>query len=117
MTSFSHTKAVGQALAFVQEQCGEPVSIAQLCEAAGVCARTLRHAFHAVHGVSPKQYLIRCALDGAHNALQQADGVRGAVTQVATEYGFFELGRFAGAYRHRFGELPSDTLRACVNNR
>ena len=33
------------------------------------------------------------------------------VTDVAMAYGFFELGRFAGRYRHAFGEAPSRTLR------
>jgi hypothetical protein len=33
------------------------------------------------------------------------------VTDIATEHGFWELGRFSVNYRHIFGETPSVTLR------
>jgi transcriptional regulator GlxA family with amidase domain len=111
MTTPSHAQAVQRALSLVDELAGEPVSIVELSRAAGVSQRTLRTAFHEVHGLSPKQNLIRHGLQAAHSALQRAHGARGAVTYVATECGFFELGRFASAYRRLFGELPSTTLR------
>lgn len=112
MRAFSRSDLVRRALAVFERRRGEPITIRDLCRAAGVCERTLRNAFHAVYGVSPKQYLIRRGLDAAHDALQHARAGRGVVTHVATDYGFFELGRFAAAYRRRFGERPSDTLRA-----
>ena len=111
MPSRSHVRAVERALAVIRSHAGEPLSIAELSRAAGVSERTLRNAFHDVHGLSPKQYLIRHGLEEAHSALLQAHGARGAVTHVATDCGFYELGRFAGAYRELYGELPSDTLR------
>ena len=111
MSCISHPQVVRRALAAVAEYAGGRPLIADLCRAAGVSERTLRNAFHDVHGLSPKQYLLRHGLEHARQALQVAQDTRGAVTLVATEHGFFELGRFAGAYRQLFGERPSDTLR------
>jgi transcriptional regulator GlxA family with amidase domain len=107
----SRPQAVRRALDLLAEKAGEPVTIVDLSRAACVSERTLRNAFHAMHQLSPKKYVIRARLEEARHALQLARGVRGAVTRVATDCGFYELGRFAGAYRHLFGESPSDTLR------
>jgi AraC family ethanolamine operon transcriptional activator len=106
----SYSQAVRRALAAATGAACR-VRIADLCRAAGVSERTLRNAFHAVHGLSPKQYLRRERLEAARRRLEVARGAPGIVTAVATECGFFELGRFAVAYRELFGERPSDTAR------
>lgn len=111
MRSLSRTAIVRRALVVVVAGSSDPIHITDLYRAAGVSERTLRNAFHHVLGISPKQYLIRRRLEEAHRALLEAHGARGAVTRVATTNGFFELGRFAGTYRHTFGVLPSITLR------
>jgi transcriptional regulator GlxA family with amidase domain len=88
-----------------------PLHIADLCAAAAVSQRTLRNAFHVVHGTSPYRYLRGFRMREARNALLSPDCAGLTVTQVATRFGFFELGRFAVEYRMTFGESPSETLR------
>jgi transcriptional regulator GlxA family with amidase domain len=108
---------VARVMAFLRDNIGEPVTVAELSRMAGVSERTLRAAFHDVIGLSPKQYAISGRLRAAHAALIAADPGTTTVTDVAMAYGFFELGRFAERYRHAFGEVPSRTLRHVAASR
>lgn len=101
-------------MTFLRDNLGEPVTVTDLSRMVGVSERTLRAAFHDVIGISPKKYTITQRLQAAHQALSSADPETTTVTDVAMTFGFFELGRFAGRYRHIFGEVPSETLRHAV---
>jgi transcriptional regulator GlxA family with amidase domain len=87
------------------------VPMTELCRLVGLSERTLRNAFYQVHGVSTKRWLKAERLRAVHTALSAASG-GATVTGVATGFGFYELGRFAGIYKAAFGEAPSATLRA-----
>jgi transcriptional regulator GlxA family with amidase domain len=87
------------------------VGIAELCRLAGVERRTLLRAFRAIHATTPSRYLRALRLDLAKQALLAPGAGRKTVTEVATRFGFRELGRFAADYRAAFGESPSETLR------
>ena len=50
-------------------------------------------------------------MQAVRRVLQNADPKVTRVTDIATEHGFWELGRFAVKYRHMFGETPSTTLK------
>ena len=107
----SRLKVVARAEAVLQEQKDEPISIAALSEAVGVSERTLRNAFTDVYRQSPKRYLVTRRLQAVRRALRAAATPGATVTGIATEHGFFELGRFALKYKAAFGESPSHTLR------
>ena len=94
----------------VKENPEQPLYIPELCTAIGVSDRTLRVCCQEQLGMSPKRYLLLRRMHLARQALR--DGSPGAttVTEIATQYGFWQFGRFAGAYRSLFGEAPSTTL-------
>ena len=85
--------------------------VAELCRAAGASERTLRACCQEHLGMSPTRYLWLRRMHLARRALRMADPAATSVTEVATSYGFWELGRFSVAYRSLFGESPSASLR------
>jgi AraC family ethanolamine operon transcriptional activator len=103
---------VEDAIAYVERTQAYRVTVAELCEMLDVGRRTLEYAFRDVLGTSPKAYFIGRALEAAHHTLRAATPADRTVTEVATEFGFWHLGRFSVTYRAVFGEPPSQTLRA-----
>ncbi len=61
--------------------------------------------------MGPIRYLTLRRMHLVRRALLRSDPSKVTVTQIVTDHGFWELGRFAVAYRTLFGESPSDTLR------
>jgi AraC-like DNA-binding protein len=88
-----------------------PLTLAELCAALGVNARTLRLITHDYVGMGPTQYLRMHRLNRVRRALTVADPRHVSVGDIAAEYGFWESGRFAAYYRATFGEAPMETLR------
>lgn len=95
----------------LRERPEEMLTISAICGAVGVAARTLNLACREFLGESAMQYARGRRLDLVRLRLLASDPARTRVTAVAMHYGFWELSRFAQAYRRRFGERPSDTLR------
>jgi AraC family ethanolamine operon transcriptional activator len=104
--------AVRRAENVLQAHADLAIPVATLSRLVGLSDRGLRNAFHRVHGVSPKRWMVAARLERVRRALAAARTGRVSVTDVATEHGFYDLGRFAAAYRQTFGEHPSQTLRA-----
>ena len=89
----------------------EPLYMAELAAQAGTSYWTLRECCLAYLGMSPKRYLWLRRMHLARRALRGADPETKTVTEIASDYGFWELGRFSVAYRSLFGESPSAALR------
>ena len=89
----------------------EPLYMAELSAQIGVSYWTLRDCCLEYLGMSPKRYLWLRRMNLARRALRSANAEKTTVTEIASDYGFWELGRFSVAYRSLFGESPSMALR------
>ncbi len=88
----------------------EPLDLAQLATSAGIGIRALQLGFRRHFGVSISEMLLDIRLANLHARLCHAVP-EDSITDIAFDLGFTHLSRMAGAYRAKFGEPPSATLR------
>jgi AraC-like DNA-binding protein len=88
----------------------EPLDLEQLAQAAGVGIRALQLGFRRHFGMSISDMLLDIRL-AALNAKLTVAPSEARIIDIAFDLGFTHLGRMAGAYRQKFGETPSATLR------
>jgi AraC-like DNA-binding protein len=101
---------VQRASELIRARVGEPIRIAEIARDLGISPRHLQSGFRRYLGVTPHQFLRDCRLEQVHRMLSA--GLPGlTATTIAYDCGFGHLGEFARAYRNRFGEAPSETLR------
>jgi len=106
-----HRRIVARLEHALRERPEEMLSLSDLCAEVGVAQRTLNLACEEFLGQGAMRYARGRRLDHSRHCLLASDPAATTVTAVAVKYGFWELGRFAQAYRLRFGEHPSQTLR------
>jgi AraC-like DNA-binding protein len=96
----------------IEENPEQPLYLAEICKAIRVPDRTLRRCCQEYLGMGPRRYLLLRRLHLVRRALRQAPPERTTVTDTATRFGFWQLGRLAVEYQSLFGESPSATLRS-----
>jgi AraC-like DNA-binding protein len=107
-----HRSAVARRFAAaVEASLDRPLLVLDLCRMVGITARTLNTLCQEQFGVSAQRFLALRRLHLTRRALLRSNRLSTTVTEVATSYGIWELGRFAVAYKSLFGESPSTTLR------
>lgn len=85
-------------------------TISDLCLVAHVSERRLRQAFTDTFDVPPLRYFRYRFLAQARLTLVNRRGSDCTVSEVASDLGFHNFGRFARRYESAYGEFPSETL-------
>ena len=110
LTGGLQPRAVRRAMDAMHANVGHRWTVTELARVAGTSGRTLQRQFLAFLGKSPREVLRDIGFARARRELLQ--GVQGLkVMDVAVRCGFPHFGRFAVAYRRRYGETPSQTLK------
>ncbi|NIJ05005.1 helix-turn-helix transcriptional regulator [Frigoribacterium faeni] len=104
------TARLREAAEYVHAFADQAITSADIADAVGMHTRTLQQAMNTHLGMTPTSYLRQVRLDRAQQELREASPGEVLVSDVARRWGFGNLGRFAAAYRARFGEHPRDTL-------
>jgi AraC-like DNA-binding protein/tetratricopeptide (TPR) repeat protein len=102
-------RGVRRVLDAMHANLGRNWRLTDLAAIAGTSGRTLQRQFLSFVGKTPRAALREIGLECARRELLQGTpGLR--IMDVALDCGFPHFGRFSIAYRHRFGETPSQTL-------
>jgi len=94
---------------YIYEHFAEAVTLSDIAREAGVPARTLLDHFRRFRNTSPVRLLHDIRLEQARSLLLR-QGLERTVAEVAGQFGFGHLGRFASEYHARFGEYPSQSV-------
>lgn len=103
-------KIIEQVRELAMSERQSPLTVLDACLAVGTSRRTLQSCFDEMLGIPPAVYVRMARLNAARRELRRADPAITSVTDIATKWGFWHLGRFSANYRDLFGELPSHTL-------
>lgn len=93
----------------IRSRFSEALSVKAIARELGINVRSLQLAFKNVYKISPREMIANIRLEQAHMQLLHADPHE-QVTTIAWRCGITHLGRFAQAYRAKYGEAPSETL-------
>ncbi|WP_431951659.1 AraC family transcriptional regulator [Nocardia lijiangensis] len=101
-----HPRTLRTALGFIEANLTDRIGLHDIAAAADCSPRTLSSVFRDRLGLSPMAYVRTLRLERIRAEILTSTDQVGTI---AYRWGVSHLGRFAGEYRDRFDELPSDT--------
>ncbi|MEM6681700.1 MAG: AraC family transcriptional regulator [Pseudomonadota bacterium] len=104
---------VRRAEQFMNQHLSRTIKMSELAQVAGVTERTLTNGFQRFRGTSPGRHFQSLRLSRVRAALEAA-APGNTVSDIAFDLGFSNLSSLSSAYRRRYGETPSETLRKSV---
>jgi AraC family ethanolamine operon transcriptional activator len=104
-------RGVDHAVAAMQTQPPDTLSISELRRAAGVTERALHKGFVERYTLPPARFLKAFRLNGARKDLGRLASAELEIADIANKWGFRHHGQFSSDYRRWFVELPSQTLK------
>ncbi|WP_155582248.1 AraC family transcriptional regulator [Pseudomonas spelaei] len=96
---------------YIARNLQQDISVQSLAEQAQLSVRSLYSLFEKHMSTTPQRFIREQKLSRVHACLADPSCNVRNVTELALDYGFVHLGRFAEQYRRQFSELPSDTLK------
>lgn len=93
----------------VHQDPSRPWTAGEMAELVGVSVRRMQQGFREYVGMTPIEYLADVRLTHVHADLADSTD-SSTVSEIAARWGLMHNGRFAAAYRRKYGVPPSQTL-------
>ncbi|MGX0976349.1 transcriptional regulator GlxA family with amidase domain [Roseovarius sp. MBR-51] len=100
-----YDKAVSDALAIMEDNLSEPLSITEIADQVDTSQRCLERRFRAVFETSPGHYYKQLRVRRAHHLIQDT---KLPLIDIATATGFGSTGTLSTAFKKFYGLTPSD---------
>ena len=97
----------------IEAHLNEQISLESLARSAGMSIRSLHALFRSELATTPRKLIRDRRLDRVRQELREGSALD-SVSSISSQWGFTHHGRFAAAYRDRFGELPSSTVKKTI---
>ena len=103
----NRSRALKRVLVYIEERPREVITVEELCRESACSISTLERAFREQFGISPKHYLTAVRLNGVRQDLHTNETA--SIGDLAAQWGFWHMSKFASDYKRMFHELPSQT--------